>query len=73
MLSIALAFGLLWPIPETVVFLPREVRTALVVMGLVVLTGAFWEQTFVQQRISAARTAVILTTRPVFATLSGTG
>lgn len=41
MLSIALAFGLLWPIPETVVFLPQEVRTALVVMGLVVLTGAF--------------------------------
>jgi drug/metabolite transporter (DMT)-like permease len=71
MLSMALAFGLIWPLFETLAFPPREVWFALVVTGLVASAGAFWAQTFVQQRISAARTAVILTTEPVFAALFG--
>ena len=66
-----LAFGLLWPLFEPVALPPREVWLSLVVTGLVASAGAFWVQTFVQQRISAARTAVILTTEPVFAALFG--
>ena len=71
MLSMALAFGLLWPLFEPVTFPPREVWMPLVATGLVASAGAFWVQTFVQQRISAARTAVILTTEPIFAALFG--
>ena len=71
MLSMALAFGLLWPLFEPVALPPHEVWLSLVVMSLVASAGAFWMQTFVQQRISAARTAVILTTEPVFAALFG--
>jgi drug/metabolite transporter (DMT)-like permease len=71
MLSMALAFGLLWPLFEPVTLPPREVWLSLVVTGLVASAGAFWVQTFVQQRISTARTAVILTTEPVFAALFG--
>src|ERR671916_710253 len=71
MLSIALVFAVSWPLFEPLVFPPREVWFALVVTGLVASAGAFWVQTFVQQRISAARTAVILTTEPMFAALFG--
>jgi hypothetical protein len=55
MLSMALAFGLLWPLFEPVALPPREVWLSLVVTGLVASAGAFWVQTFVRQRISAAR------------------
>ncbi len=71
MLSMALVFGFLWPLFEPVTFPPREVWMPLVATGLVASAGAFWVQTFVQQRISAARTAVILTTEPIFAALFG--
>jgi drug/metabolite transporter (DMT)-like permease len=71
MLSVALVFGVFWPFFEPVVFPPREVWLALVATGLVASAGAFWVQTFVQQRIPAARTAVILTMEPVFAALFG--
>jgi drug/metabolite transporter (DMT)-like permease len=71
MLSMALTFNLLWPLFEPVAFPPREVWLALVATGLVASAGAFWVQTFVQQWVSAARTAVILTTEPVFAVLFG--
>jgi drug/metabolite transporter (DMT)-like permease len=71
MLSVALVFGIFWPFFEPVAFPPREVWLALVATGLVASAGAFWVQTFVQQRIPATRTAVILTTEPVFAALFG--
>ncbi len=71
MLSMALVFALFWPLFETVAFPPREVWGALIVTGLVASAGAFWAQTFVQQRLPAARTAVILTMEPVFAALFG--
>jgi drug/metabolite transporter (DMT)-like permease len=71
MLSVALVFALFWPIFEPVAFPPREVWLALIATGLVASAGAFWVQTFVQQRISAARTAVILTMEPVFAAVFG--
>ncbi len=39
--------------------------------GLLASAGAFYVQTFVQRRIPAARTAIILTMEPVFAALFG--
>ena len=71
MLSVALIFGVFWPFFEPVAFPPREVWLTLVATGLIASAGAFWIQTFVQQRIPAARTAVILTMEPVFAALFG--
>lgn len=70
-LSIAVAFGLFWPLSGSVALPPREVWFALVATGLIASAGAFWVQTFVQQRIPAGRTAVILTMEPVFAVLFG--
>jgi drug/metabolite transporter (DMT)-like permease len=67
----ALVFGLAWPVFEPVTWPPREVWVALLVTGLLASAGAFWAQTFVQQKIPAARTAVILTMEPVFAALFG--
>jgi drug/metabolite transporter (DMT)-like permease len=70
-LSIAVVFGLFWSLSGPVALPPREVWFALVATGLIASAGAFWVQTFVQQRISAGRTAVILTMEPVFAVLFG--
>jgi drug/metabolite transporter (DMT)-like permease len=50
---------------------PREVLFAIVLTGLVASALAFYIQTTVQQRIPAARAAIILTTEPVFAALFG--
>ena len=71
LLTMALVFGLLWPLFEAVAWPPRGVWVALLVTGLIASAGAFWAQTFVQQKIPAARTAVILTMEPVFAALFG--
>src|SRR5215207_4300643 len=71
MLAMALLFALFWPLFEPVAFPPQEVWLVLAATGLIASAGAFWAQTFVQQRIPATRTAVILTTEPVFAALFG--
>jgi len=71
MLSMTLVFALCWPLFETVTLPPIGVWITLIATGLVASAGAFWVQTFVQQRLSTARTAVILTMEPVFATLFG--
>jgi drug/metabolite transporter (DMT)-like permease len=70
-LAMALLFALAWPFFAPVTLPPAGAIVALLVTGLVASAGAFWVQTFVQQRISAARTAVILTTEPVFAAVFG--
>jgi len=70
-LAMALIFGLAWPVFEPVTWPPAEVWVALLVTGILASAGAFWAQTFVQQKIPAARTAVILTMEPVFAALFG--
>lgn len=71
MLSMAGIFVLIWPLFEPVSLPPAEVWFALLLTGLVASSGAFYIQTYVQQRLPAARTAVILTMEPVFATLFG--
>ena len=71
MLSMAILFSLLWPLFEPVVMPPREVLFAIGLTGLVASALAFYIQTTVQQRIPAARAAIILTTEPLFAALFG--
>jgi drug/metabolite transporter (DMT)-like permease len=67
----ALVFLAIWPAAEPLDWPGREVWWALAVCGLLATAGGFWAQTFVQQRLPAVRTAVILTTEPVFATFFG--
>ena len=70
-LAMAALFTVAWPVFDPVEAPPSGVWLALLVTGLVASAGAFWGQTFVQQRIPAARTAIILTMEPVFAALFG--
>jgi drug/metabolite transporter (DMT)-like permease len=70
-LAMALLFAVAWPFFATVSFPPPEVWVALLVTGLLASAGAFLVQTTVQQKIPAARTAIILTMEPVFAALFG--
>jgi drug/metabolite transporter (DMT)-like permease len=70
-LAMALLFMVVWPFFDSVSLPPPEVWVALLVTGLLASAGAFLVQTTVQQRIPAARTAIILTMEPVFAALFG--
>ena len=70
-LAMALLFVVVWPFFDPVSLPPTEVWVALLVTGLLASAGAFLVQTTVQQRIPAARTAIILTMEPVFAALFG--
>jgi drug/metabolite transporter (DMT)-like permease len=69
--AMAAFFTILWPFFEKVEFPPSGVWLALLITGLLASAGAFYVQTFVQQRLPAARTAVILTMEPVFAAFFG--
>jgi drug/metabolite transporter (DMT)-like permease len=70
-LAMALLFFVVWPFFEPVSLPPAGVWVALLVTGLLASAGAFLVQTSVQQRIPAARTAIVLTMEPVFAALFG--
>ena len=70
-LAMALLFAVVWPFFEPVSLPPPGVWTALLVTGLLASAGAFLVQTTVQQKVPAARTAIILTMEPVFAALFG--
>lgn len=72
-LSMTLIFALAWPIFAPVQTPPAGVWAALLITGLLASAGAFLVQTTVQQRIPAARTAIILTMEPVFAAFFGYG
>jgi drug/metabolite transporter (DMT)-like permease len=69
--AMAFLFVVVWPFFEPVSLPPPGVWAALLVTGLLASAGAFLVQTTVQQRIPAARTAIILTMEPVFAALFG--
>ena len=72
MLSMAFLFSLMWVAsPGPVTAPPVEVWFAIVLTGVVASAGAFYVQTTVQQRIPAARAAIILTMEPVFAAVFG--
>ncbi|MGH3087860.1 MAG: DMT family transporter [Rubrobacteraceae bacterium] len=70
-LSMTALFAAMWPVFEPVELPPTEVWFAIILTGLVASAGAFWVQTTVQQKIPAARTAIILTMEPVFAAFFG--
>lgn len=70
-LSMTVIFAVMWPLFEPVELPPAGVWFAIALTGLVASAGAFWVQTTVQQRLPAARTAVILTMEPVFAAFFG--
>ncbi|CAN5665770.1 DMT family transporter [soil metagenome] len=71
-LSMAGIFSVMWVAsPGQITAPPTEVWFAIVLTGIVASAGAFFVQTAVQQRIPAARTAIILTMEPVFAALFG--
>ena len=70
-IAMALVFVAVWPFFDPVSLPPTEVWVALLVTGLLASAGAFLVQTTVQQKIPAARTAIILTMEPVFAAIFG--
>lgn len=70
-LSMAVLFGVMWPLFGDVEPPPAGVWPAILLTGLVASAGAFYVQTTVQQHIPAARVAIILTMEPVFAALFG--
>jgi drug/metabolite transporter (DMT)-like permease len=70
-LAMVLLFIVVWPFTGPVSLPPPGVWAALLVTGLLASAGAFLVQTTVQQHISAARTAIILTMEPVFAAFFG--
>ena len=71
MLAVAAAFLVMWPLRGPVELPPREVWFALALTGLVASTMAYGIQTWAQRHLSTARTAIILTTEPMFAALFG--
>ena len=71
MVATALLCGLPWLFFESPSLPPVHVWFALLITGILASALAFTVQTYVQQRLSASRTAVILTMEPVFAVFFG--
>lgn len=71
MLTATVLFALVWPFFETVAWPGPKVWACILVTGVVASALAFYVQTLVQQRLTAARTAIVLTMEPVFAALFG--
>ncbi len=71
MTALAAIFLLLWRLAGEPSLPPREVWFALALTGVVASAVAYSIQTFAQQHLSTARTAVILTLEPVFAGFFG--
>ena len=71
MIGIAVIFLILWPLTEPLEAPPRAVWPALIITGLVASALAYFVQTAAQRHLSTARTAVILTTEPLFAGVFG--
>ncbi len=67
----ALMFIVLWPAMEVIAWPSGKVWFALVITGVFASAVAFLVQTYVLQRLPAARTAVIISAEPVFAAIFG--
>jgi len=61
----------LWPSLGPITWPTPQVWFALLVTGLIASAAAFYVQTFVQQRLSVAETAVIIVMEPLFAMIFG--
>jgi drug/metabolite transporter (DMT)-like permease len=64
-------FTAVWLGSESFRWPPAEVWPALLVTGVVATALAFFVQTYVQQRLSAVETAMIILTEPIFAAVFG--
>jgi drug/metabolite transporter (DMT)-like permease len=71
MLAAAVLFGVAWPLVEPIAWPEPKVWLSLAMTGIVASAVAFYIQTLVQQHLSAARTAIVLTMEPVFAAIFG--
>ena len=71
MLTAAVLFAIIWPLVEPVAWPEPRVWLSLALTGIVASAVAFYIQTLVQQHLSAARTAIVLTMEPVFAAIFG--
>jgi drug/metabolite transporter (DMT)-like permease len=71
LVSCAVAFGVAWLATEPVTAPPSRAWFAILTTAILASAAGFFVQTMVQSRISAVRTAVIITTEPMFATLFG--
>jgi len=71
MIAAAVLFAVLWPLLDSPAWPGADVWWALAITGVLASAAAFYVQTLVQQRLSAARTAVVLTMEPVFAVFFG--
>jgi drug/metabolite transporter (DMT)-like permease len=71
LLALAALFMVLWPLSGPLQAPPPEVWLAILVTGLIASALAYVVQTAVQRHLSAVRTAVILTTEPLFAAVFG--
>ncbi len=67
----AVIFFGVWPAVDVVAWPTTDVWIALAITGVLATAGAFYVQTFVQQRLSAARTALIIATEPAFGAFFG--
>ena len=69
--SASVIFLVAWPLSAPLEWPPGDVWFALVITGVFATAAAFYIQTYVQQRLTAVRTAIILTAEPVFAAIFG--
>jgi len=69
--STAMLFLLAWPLSGPLQWPTEQVWVALAITGILATAVAFAIQTYVQQRLSAITSTLILTAEPVFATLFG--
>lgn len=67
----AMLFLLVWPLTEPLQWPTKDVWIALAITGVLATAIAFSIQIYVQQRLSAVASTLILTAEPVFATLFG--
>jgi drug/metabolite transporter (DMT)-like permease len=71
LLAATCIFAGVWMISEPLRWPPAEVWPALLVTALVATSLGYFVQTFVQQRLSAVETAMVILTEPLFAVAFG--
>jgi hypothetical protein len=60
-----------WALCEPLAWPPASVWPALLLTGGIATAAAFFVQTYVQQRLSAVETGMIILTEPIFAVIFG--